>query len=93
MSLEAIDGVLYFNGEATTVDDPLVQAWLANDQEHQAFIAKQQADADRLAALAAPITPLPIEGTTVDEVKASAEASIADLAVQMEAKIQALSEQ
>jgi|APGre2960657404_1045060.scaffolds.fasta_scaffold133425_2 ferric-dicitrate binding protein FerR (iron transport regulator) len=93
MSLEAIDGVLYLNGEATTVDDARVQAWLANDPEHQASIEKQQADADRLAILAEPITPLPIEGTTVAEVKASAEASIADLAVQMEAKIQALSEQ
>lgn len=37
-----------------------------------------------------PITALPIEGTTVDEVKASAEAAINDLAQQMQAKIDAL---
>jgi hypothetical protein len=37
-----------------------------------------------------PITPLPIAGETVDEVKASAEASINDLANQMQAKIDAL---
>lgn len=90
-NLYALDGVLYLNGVPCTQDE--AQAYLATDPEHQAALALQQAEADRQAALAAPIAPLPIEGTTVAEVKASAEASIADLAVQMEAKIQALSEQ
>lgn len=49
-----------------------------------------QDEQDRQAALAAPLTPAPIEGTTVEEVKASAEASLADLATQMQAKIDAI---
>ena len=36
------------------------------------------------------IAPLPIEGSTVDEIKASAETVIADLATQMQAKIDAI---
>jgi hypothetical protein len=87
-NLYALDGVLYLNGVPCTQDD--AQAYLATDPEHQAYLATAQAEAERQAALAAPLAPLPVEGATVAEVKASAEASIADLAVQMEAKIQAL---
>ena len=61
------------------------QAWA---RENDALIAAQEAvAAAREAALAAPITPLPVDGTTVDEVKASAEAAIADLAQQMQDRI------
>jgi hypothetical protein len=38
-----------------------------------------------------PLAPLPITGSTVADVKESAEASIADLATQMQAKIDAIS--
>lgn len=51
----------------------------------------QQAETDRQAALALPLSPLPITGSTVADVKASAEASIADLAAQMQAKLDAIS--
>jgi hypothetical protein len=46
--------------------------------------------AERDAVLAQPLAPLPVEGSTVAEVKASAETAIADLATQMQAKIDAL---
>jgi hypothetical protein len=49
------------------------------------------AQAERDAVLATPLSPLPIGGTTVEEIKNSAEASVQDLAAQMEAKLQALS--
>lgn len=42
-------------------------------------------------ALTQPITPLPITGDTVEEVKASAEAAITDLAAQMTERITFLS--
>lgn len=57
-----------------------------------AYIAAQeQAELDRLATLNAPLAPLPITGSTVADVKSSAEASIADLATQMQAKLDAIS--
>lgn len=75
--------------------DPPTQAeldtWRVAAEAQNAYIAAQeQAEADRQAALIAPIAPLPIEGATVAEVKASAETAIADLATQMQAKIDAL---
>ena len=87
-SLYALDGVLYLNGEPCTQDE--AQAYLATDPEHQAYLATAQAEADRVSALAAPLTPLPVEGATVAEVKASADTAIADLAQQMQAKIDAI---
>lgn len=51
------------------------------------FEAAIRERAAREAALAEPITPQPIEGTTVAEVKASAEAAIADLAQQMQDRL------
>jgi hypothetical protein len=86
--LYALDGVLYLNGEPCTQDE--AQAYLATDPEHQAALANQQVEADRQAALAAPLAPLPVEGATVAEVKASADVSIADLATQMQTKIDAI---
>lgn len=49
-----------------------------------------QAEEARRETLAAPIAPLPIDGSTVAEVKASAETAIADLASQMQTKIDAI---
>jgi hypothetical protein len=64
------------------------QAWA---RENDILIAAQeQAAAEREATLATPISPLPIEGSTVAEVKASADIAIADLATQMQAKIDAI---
>jgi hypothetical protein len=48
------------------------------------------AQAEREAVLAAPLTPLPIAGTTVEQVTASAQAAIEDLAAQMQTKLDAL---
>lgn len=64
---------------------------LAFQAEQNAYIAAQeQAELDRQTALAQPLAPLAIEGATVAEVKASAETAIADLATQMQAKIDAI---
>lgn len=52
--------------------------------------AEADAQAEREAVLAQPLTPLPISGTTVAAVKASADASVKDLASQMQAKIDAI---
>ena len=52
--------------------------------------AEAVAQAEREAVLAQPLVALPIDGTTVEEVKQSAEASVQDLAQQMETKLQAL---
>lgn len=48
------------------------------------------AQAQREAVLAAPLTPLPIDGTTVEEVTASAKTALEDLAAQMQTKLDAL---
>jgi hypothetical protein len=64
---------------------------LAFQAEQNAYItAKEQAEADRQTTLAQPLTALSIDGATVAEVKASAETAIADLATQMQAKIDAI---
>jgi hypothetical protein len=76
------------------VDPPTqaeLDAWRVAADEQNAYIAAQErAEADRQAALAQPITPLPISGSTVSAVKASADASVKDLATQMQAKIDAI---
>lgn len=64
---------------------------LARDVQNTYIAAQEQSELDRLATLNAPLAPLPITGSTVADVKASAEASIADLATQMQAKIDAIS--
>jgi hypothetical protein len=46
-----------------------------------------QAERERQAALAVPLTPLPVEGSTVAEIKTSADTAITDLAQQMQVKI------
>jgi hypothetical protein len=66
------------------------------DNTKQALVTDALANAEarnRSDLLSTPLTPLPIDGTTVEEVKNSAEASVQDLAAQMEAKLQALSGQ
>ena len=76
------------------VDPPTqaeIDAWRVAADEQNAYItAKEQAEADRQIALAQPLSALSIDGATVAEVKASAETAIADLATQMQAKIDAL---
>lgn len=52
--------------------------------------AEAIAQAEREAVLAQPLVALPIDGTTVEQIKQSAEASVQDLAQQMETKLQAL---
>jgi len=56
-------------------------------------IAKEILEAQNQQILSAPLSPLPIEGTTVEEVTASAQVAIDDLATQMEAKIQIITGQ
>jgi hypothetical protein len=65
---------------------------LVADLEHHAvlFAEADQAEQQRAEQLAQPLSPLPIEGSTVAEVKASADIAIADLAAQMQAKIDAI---
>jgi hypothetical protein len=68
-----------------------LDAWrVAADEQNAYIFAKEQAEADRQTALAQPLTALSIDGATVAEVKASAETAIADLATQMQAKIDAI---
>jgi hypothetical protein len=52
--------------------------------------AASQAEQERQAALAAPLTPPAIDGDTVAEVRASAEAAVADLAQQMTERLSLL---
>lgn len=68
--------------------------WRAEADRQNALIAEQERlQAEREAVLATPLSPLPIGGITVEEIKNSAEASVQDLAAQMEVKLQALSGQ
>ena len=61
--------------------------------EQNAYIAeKERLEAERLIALATPLVPLTISGTTVSAVKASADASVKDLANQMQTKLDLLGE-
>lgn len=82
MSLEikiAADGsrTYYVDGTETTEAD----AMRVRDER-----ATQEAVAFR------PLVPLPIDGTTVEEVKASAETAITDLAEQMNVRLALLTE-
>jgi hypothetical protein len=64
---------------------------LAFQAEQNAYIAaKDQAEADRQSALTQPILRLPIVGETVDEVKASADSAIYNLAQQMQERLNIL---
>ena len=78
------------------------QTYLINGEEvdAQTFTTTQQQDpfliaaaaaaqvkAERQALLEAPIVPLPIEGSTVEDIKDSATAAIADLVEQMTARL------
>ena len=92
------------NGETATRGDetrPTTdnEKFLANEIDESRAVSDQiiaqnllneQAEANRLAILSQPLTPLPIDGATIEEVKASADASVNDLATQMQAKLDAI---
>jgi hypothetical protein len=68
-----------------------LQVWRAEADVQNALIAERdRLRAEREAVLAAPLTPLTIDGTTVEEVTASAQAAVEDLATQMQTKLDAL---
>ena len=70
--------------------EQLAEYVIARDIQN-AYIAEQERlEAERQVELAKPITPLPITGSTVSAVKASADASVKDLATQMQAKLDLL---
>lgn len=82
MALYSLDGVIY-DDEHNTITEMQLRDLLANDPTYLEQQAQERAAAERAAALAAPLTPPAIEGETVAEVRASAEAAVADLAQQM----------
>lgn len=84
------DGVVTFHIDGQGVSEADFISAQDSDPIVVAQRLAQQAEADRQAALAQPITPLPISGSTVSAVKASADASVKDLATQMQAKIDAI---
>ena len=84
------DGAATFLIDGQSVAEAAFVAAQDTDPIAIAQRAAQQAEAQRQAALAQPIAPLPISGTTVAAVKASADASVKDLASQMQAKIDAI---
>jgi hypothetical protein len=84
------DGVVTFHIDGQGVSEADFISAQDSDPIVIAQRLAQQAEADRQAALAQPITPLPISGSTVSAVKASADASVKDLATQMQAKIDAI---
>lgn len=83
----AADGAQTYLINGAEVDAQTFTTTQQQDPFQIAAAAAAKAEADRQAALATPITPQPIEGTTVEEVKASAEAAIADLAQQMQERL------
>ena len=62
----------------------------ADNAANQAAVLAEQARADALAALAAPITPPTVTGTTVAGVKASADAAVKALAQEFSDRLAAL---
>ncbi len=107
IEIDGQEHIFYFDTYTVTVDGvsrpvteherTMIDATKTANAELAALMVEREAEAvaqaEREAVLAAPLTPLPIDGTTVEEVKNSAEASVQDLAAQMEAKLQALSGQ
>ena len=59
--------------------------------EAEALATRDELSANEPATLQA-LIPLPVEGSTIEEVKASAEAAIADLAVQVNARLAQITE-
>jgi hypothetical protein len=84
------DGVVTFHIDGQGVSEADFISAQDSDPIVIAQRLAQQAEADRQTALAQPLAPLPVEGATVAEVKASADTAIADLAQQMQAKIDAI---
>ena len=76
-------GVPSYLIDGGTVDLATFQAAQASDPVEIAIRER----AERLAMLEAPIVPLPIEGSTVEDIKDSATAAIADLVEQMTARL------
>ncbi len=81
----------------TSVSDEEVAAFRTFCEENNARVAaeeevKAQAESKRITLLSTPITPQPITGDTVEEVKASADASVADLAQQMQDRLYLLTD-
>lgn len=70
--------------------EQLAEYAIARDIQNAYIAEKERLESERLAELAKPITPLPITGSTVSSVKASADASVKDLAIQMQAKLDLL---
>lgn len=70
--------------------EQLAEYVIARDIQNAYIAEKERLEAERLIALATPLVPLTISGTTVSAVKASADASVKDLANQMQAKLDLL---
>jgi hypothetical protein len=89
MTPYSLDGVIY-DDDDNTITEPQLRDLLANSPTYLEQQAQEQAAAERAALLAAPLTPPAIEGDTVAEVRASAEAAVADLAQQMTERLSLL---
>ena len=70
--------------------EQLAEYIIARDIQNAYIAEKERLEAERLAELSKPIVPLPISGSTISAVKASADASVKDLANQMQAKLDLL---
>ena len=86
------DEIRVLDGEGAIVRTlPAIPALVADLEHHAALFAEAaQAETYRLEIIAEPLIPLPITGSTVAEVKASADSAIADIATQMQIKIDAI---
>jgi hypothetical protein len=77
-----------YNRPPTDEEIAALKAWAI---ENNILMAeRERLKTERQAELDKPIVPLPISGTTVSSVKASADASVKDLATQMQAKLDLL---
>jgi hypothetical protein len=72
--------------------EQLAEYAIARDIQNAYIAEKERLEAERQIALATPLVPLTISGSTVSAVKASADASVKDLANQMQAKLDLLGE-
>ena len=56
-------------------------------EQNAIIVARELAEIEKQNKLSQPLTPLPIEGNTVEEIQASAQASVDDLAQQMQERL------
>ena len=84
------NGVMTFHIDGQSVSEADFLSAQDSDPVVIAQRLAQQAETDRQTAISLPLVPLPITGSTIADVKASAEASIADLATQMQTKLDAI---